>query len=1539
MKKYILYLNEENNILEYMLPGDDNRQGTLDLSSEMDIKGLILSYEVWDGRWYIKTNDYVRVSVENMVMLSLELEEGTVFNIKIKSSERRLTGMIRVIDDSMMAFRKYDISRAGEITIGSAPESVIRIKQNFVSRTHATMRRRGDGWYITDQSKNGTFLNSRRINGEAKLSSGDVIFTLGYKIVFLGSFIAINQMDKVEVKLSALNVNDVADNTVYEDRGEFSRSPRFIEPLDESDVEIEGPPQPEKPNKTPLFLILGPSLTMPLPILMTVIVNATLNKNGGGPVAYVGMMISVVMFAVIGVMWGLIRHRYDAKAKITTEKERVTAYSRYILQNDEFLLKKLEKNKGILTSRYKSSSELASLIPGDSMQLWNRNVHHEDFLTIRLGMGFIKSPVAVKIPKQRFSVTQDNLQELPQQVYDKFEYIGDTVKTLDLRRHKIIGVIGHRRGMNDVLTNMVVQIGALHSYTDVKMAFLSRDQKDIEWVKWMPHTFSNDKKVRFIGCDNESIQNTIYALTNELRFRAEQKAEKGDNLIWRNRFVVFCTDRTIFENETVYKYIVSDEDLGFTFVMLYGSVNDLPNECNFIIENSRDYSGVYILDQPYDVTRNITFDIITRNAAESFARYISGLTVSEMAEGQIPDNVDYFEMMGIGKLEDYDLIKNYKANRSYEGLPSMVGLSAGGKPLFLDIHEKKYGPHGLVAGTTGSGKSETIQTFILSLALKFSPDEVAFILIDYKGGGMANAFLGLPHVAGTITNLGTGDEAASDTVDPNQMRRALISIRSEIKRRQTLFNRYKVNHIDLYMRLYREHKAEEPLPHLIIISDEFAELKKEQPEFIKELVSTARVGRSLGIHLILATQKPAGIVDDEIWSNSRFKICLRVQDKQDSMGMLKRPEAAYLTQTGRAYLQIGNDEIFEMFQSGYSGAPYDPKEGVSGTAESVDMIGLDGHSLIVRQSKDSGGEKKISQLAAGVKYIAKKAAECGIRTTRPLWLPALSDKIYLDDIFAAYPDVDYRQGLYATLGLIDEPDRQQMEPLLIDFAKESNVMVAGINSSGKTTFIRTLMMSLAVMYPPSMVQFYIVDCSSRTLKHFKTIPHVGDVFYPDESEGVARTFKYAFDEIDRRTALFQKAGAGGFKEYNESGKGYLPCLVFIIDNYYELITEYPNMEEDLIRLTRDGSRYGIQFVVSVNRASDMRYKLRQNFTCSIPLRLIERGDYLDILGKNPGFVPSAVAGRGLYVNGDVFEFQTALPIYGATEAERTAAMKERFAEYAKTYEGEYAKPIPILPKNSSYMDILADQAAPLLQQGRIPVGYDVDRIELLSISTADTYCYTVWGSGRSATLNMLSNTFSALNILNYNIHFVNLVSSMQEISGSSAGCTVHSDSEGVYDLLVLLREEFKKRSTLKKSLTAEGKDVKAADIIKEYGTLAVIVDDMTEFIDIIYDPDNEEAMYPLFELFMVKGENLGIQFFFGVSGQMPAMIGARKAVKTILEYETGMVLGGMLNEQKLYQFDAYVPLGAQAKKLPDTAGYTLGKNTAVRVFVPEHVKK
>lgn len=434
-----------------------------------------------------------------------------------------------------------------------------------------------------------------------------------------------------------------------------------------------------------------------------------------------------------------------------------------------------------------------------------------------------------------------------------------------------------------------------------------------------------------------------------------------------------------------------------------------------------------------------------------FSRQLSNFKVRENASNAaIPDMLTFLDMYKTSRVEDLDMYHKWLENRTYESMRSLIGQKAGEQPVYLDIHEKYHGPHGLVAGTTGSGKSETLQTYILSLVLNYHPHEVPFILIDYKGGGMAQSFIGLPHLAGVITNLGG-----------NQTTRALLSINAEIKRRQRTFNEYKIKHIDAYIELYRNGEAEEPMPHLLIIADEFAELKKEQPDFVRALVSAARVGRSLGINLILATQKPSGVVDDEIWSNTRFRICLRVADKQDSNEMLKRTDAAYITGTGRGFLQVGNDEIFDEFQSGWSGAPYTPEVPFNDDSKAkAVIIGLTGKPEAVKKKKKKKGDnvKKFTQLDAMVQYAANLAEENHIKPLRQIWLPPLPGLFYLDDLELTWDE----KQIKLPVGLADDPQNQRQFPVYLDFIRDGHLLICGSAGSGKTSLVQTILYGAAL---------------------------------------------------------------------------------------------------------------------------------------------------------------------------------------------------------------------------------------------------------------------------------------------------------------------------------------------------------------------------------------------------------------------------------------------------------------------------------------------
>lgn len=331
-----------------------------------------------------------------------------------------------------------------------------------------------------------------------------------------------------------------------------------------------------------------------------------------------------------------------------------------------------------------------------------------------------------------------------------------------------------------------------------------------------------------------------------------------------SNFVVFFYDEYGFKSHPISKFVNNSKELGVTFVFFADQKSDIPLGCDYIINAVDNITGTLVETANRDHTSKFTYTNVSDKDFASVVKMLAPIYTEEISlEGTLTKNISLFELLNIIAVDDIDLENRWNTSRVFKSMSAPLGVSKTGI-VNLDLHDKAHGPHGLVAGTTGSGKSEILQTYILSMATLYHPYEVGFVIIDFKGGGMVNQFKNLPHLLGAITNI-----------DGKQINRSLMSIKAELEKRQRLFAEVEVNHIDKYIQKFKAGEATVPLPHLILIVDEFAELKAEQPEFMKELISAARIGRSLGVHLILATQKPSGQVNEQIWSNSRFKLCLK----------------------------------------------------------------------------------------------------------------------------------------------------------------------------------------------------------------------------------------------------------------------------------------------------------------------------------------------------------------------------------------------------------------------------------------------------------------------------------------------------------------------------------------------------------------------------------------------------------------------------------------------------------------------------------------
>lgn len=911
-----------------------------------DIK---LDLEIINNVWSLKSTNFYYVMKDGYRYESYQLSDNEILQIYTQNRET-LTIIVREVQYPLAVFDKYDLKYCNQISIGKREDMDICYDSlGLVSREHAVIYKSNSGWVISNKSQNGIYVNSKWTNEDTPLEFGDHISIIGMNIIFLGDILALdNSQGNIKVNPNTLvpysmPVQETAqeDDVLFTDsRQLLHRAPRNVIKIDREPVAIDDPPEKPTVEEESLLKRIIPSLTMTIPMLICgclMVYAAKSRGTGANPMMFMGIIMALSS-ATMSVVNTLLNAGKNGKEAEELTLKRFDSYSKYLKETTESIRQRYNHNMNALRTMYKSAKE-CTMYDADSGLLWNRNQRHDDFLSYRLGVGNLPSPIPIQISTEKFSMDEDSLSGKPAMIKKNYETMYDVPININLLHHKVVGLIGGEdyKGAVDVVKLLATQIAANNCYTEVKMVFVYDkshfyNAQTWDFAKWFPHVWSEDKKVRYIASDSQEASDVFYEIAKTMRQRDEAEGSLRQTMP-SPYYILFLINPELAAGELIAKYIYNaDEKYGLSTVIVADSYANLPNECEYIIEKDDIFQGVYGVSQEKEVSHAVTFDTIEDEELDAFARKLSNVYVTETgAGGDIPSSITFLDMYGVNTLEELNVLDRWRKNRTYDNIKGLLGQRAGGSDCYLDVHEKYHGPHGLVAGTTGSGKSETLQTYMLSLAVNYSPDDIGFFVIDYKGGGMANLFTGLPHLIGQISNL-----------SGNQVRRAMVSIKSENRRRQRVFNEHGVNNINLYTKLYKNNEATLPVPHLFIIIDEFAELKREEPDFMRELISVAQVGRSLGVHLILATQKPSGTVDDNIWSNSKFRLCLRVADKQDSNDMLHKPDAAFLTQSGRCFLQVGSDEVFELFQSGFSGAVYDEEAG--GSTDIAKLISLTGRA-------------------------------------------------------------------------------------------------------------------------------------------------------------------------------------------------------------------------------------------------------------------------------------------------------------------------------------------------------------------------------------------------------------------------------------------------------------------------------------------------------------------------------------------------------------------------------------------------------------------
>ena len=1289
-----------------------------------------LSIEALGGQWYLccdAATCFVGAQSVDCRQTPLALRQMYF----LRNTGRQYILYAETITKASSVFRNYRARYNVPIRFGRDNTNDIVSSNGFVSHHHAIFRLTERGWEVQDlESANGVYVNHCRVRGTAALKLGDVVYLMGPRVIVGTDFLSICSGDtKMYVSPSVLPVldpprGDVGVATGARRGGLYNRGPRSRYSMEWPAIAVDAPPMPMNSDKMPLVLRMGSSAVM-----------------GGRSI-----MTGSYSMALTSLVFPFLTQRYTEKERKEYEARRLEKYGEYLEAKKQEIEKECKHEYDVLNANYPNMSSVLGYFESMVSRLWERRNTDDDFLTLRIGSGTVPMRAALEYPQERFEMEQDTLEAQMYALVQQTYVIPKAPVMTSLLEDYVCGVVGDRPYVLAFVRSLAAQLMMTHSYDEVKCIFLLEKEElpALNGVRYLPHVWNNERTIRFLATSQPGASAIGEYLRREMESILKSDGSKAAADKYRRthpHYVVFALSKSLYDNLEVLKDVLAeDHNVGLSVVAAF---EQQPKESTRIFRmSSTGTHQAYDLLHPDQPPQEFALDRYGEDRYLASMKKLANTSLMTIAGSySLPKTFTFLEMFGVGKVEHLNLLKRWADSDPTRSLAAPVGVGTDGELFMLDLHEKRQGPHGLVAGMTGSGKSEFIITYILSMAVNFSPDEVAFLLIDYKGGGLAGAFedkargIHLPHLVGTITNL---DGAA--------ISRSMISIESELKRRQRIFNEAKSRcnegTLDIYdyQRLYRAHRVEEPLPHLFIISDEFAELKSQQPEFMDKLISTARIGRSLGVHLILATQKPSGVVNDQIWSNTKFRVCLRVQDTGDSQDMLKRPDAASLKDTGRFYLQVGYNEYFAMGQSAWCGAEYIPQdEVVQQKDESVQVIDDTAQTLLVAKPIKKKKKAESKQIVAVVQYLSEMAKREHIipRTLLPPPLPTMLTLAQLQERFPGKTP----EKISALMGMVDDPAYQEQYALELDLQETHHTILVGESGCGKTTLVQTMLLNLAQRYTPEQINFYILDFSSHLLNAFLRLPHCGAVLKEENEGDISRLFEMISAEIERRRKLFEAEEVNSYTAYIQHHE--LPMWLIVIDNLNamsEMEGKAKLIYNALDEYMRSGASYGIKFFLVSSRYNSFSIRVRQEGEMRLAMQQKDKYAYDDILGKRNDYIPPAAAGRGMCVwDARALEFQTAIFTEEDDEQKRNNLLKQALdvcAERCK--ESKKAQQLPILSETETYAEFMQR-----FEPGRIPLGYETGKIKPVALPLKQMYSLSVYCGNPDGTATIMANLIAA----------------------------------------------------------------------------------------------------------------------------------------------------------------------------------------------------
>ncbi|MEU0722580.1 type VII secretion protein EccCa [Streptomyces sp. NPDC006140] len=1064
---------------------------------------------------------------------------------------------------------------------------------------------------------------------------------------------------------------------------------------------------------------------LPVAGVMSSVVMMTVVRNS----QFAGLGAIILLVTVIGSLVMLFTQRGKAQRTRRTQRE---AYLSYLEDLREELSKE-ERERRESTQVLNPPPDALYDIVRDPARLWERRRLDADFLRVRVGTG--EMPVrdlkvappgsSVLTPPDEFMLNEASA------LVARFANGTELPLTVPLDRVGNITVIGQREDTLRVARALIAQAAATHAPDDVAMALAVPGDRigDWEWAKWLPHLLDTEQFDGPVAARRiaPSLPQLARQIGGELRRRASYAAEvrRGlsgkDALAMTSRLLVLAdahgADAVDLPRPDD---AVGLRDMSVTVLHLLDQRVQEPGSVGVRITVDGDRVVIEDLREKEPISAHGTVDEIGVPFAEGLARMLAPLRLSaeSMVDAPLTGPVDFAQLLGIDDVAELDLHRLWapRGERAFLRVP--IGVSDAKEPVLLDLKESSelgMGPHGLCVGATGSGKSELLRTLVLALVATHPPEDLAMVLVDYKGGATFAPFAHLPHVAGVITNL----ENQAGLVE-----RVHASLAGEVKRRQqVLKDAGNVADIGHYAALRAEKRPDlEPLPHLFVVIDEFGELLTAKPDFIDLFLSIGRIGRSIGVHLLLSSQRIEAGKLKGLETYLSYRLGLRTFSPDESRTVLDTTDAFHLPPLpGFGYLKVDTSH-YERFKASYvSGAYRGP---VQHEEEDTGPLALEYQAYNTLGQGDSEGpeEPQMRRRETGpteMGVMIDQLERSGARAVRQIWLPPLPAAVPLDKVAGPVQvgprgmQLAGRRGpLQVPLGTIDDPTKQWQGQWYLDLTLAGgHAAIIGGPQSGKTTLLRTLALSLALTHTPQEVGVYGLDLVGGGLQALSGLPHVGGIAGRADRERAARTIDSVRAMLDQREELFRVHGIDSLEQLRTlRAAGRVPELasteiVLLIDGFGALRDDFEDLDEPVVDILKRGSGYGIHVVAGMLRWNDVRIATQSQFGTRVELRLNDPSE--SSIDRKLGETLSPEEKGRVLTDRKLFA-QVALPRTDglADTADLGAVLETTARQIRATWTGEVAQPVRVLPHVLEAHQL----PGPATEPRRVPVGLDQTRL-------------------------------------------------------------------------------------------------------------------------------------------------------------------------------------------------------------------------------------